>query len=84
MRGTAPLGLERDLGFAWDMWAWARLQAGTGKSPVFYYLFRLQPPLLAGSVYASLGREPLRRTLVCLRPLGPVALELDRGRSEAG
>jgi hypothetical protein len=27
----AQLGLERDLRFGWDMWAWARLQAGTGK-----------------------------------------------------
>jgi para-nitrobenzyl esterase len=35
--GQAQLGLERDLRFGWDMWAWARLQAGTGKSPVFYY-----------------------------------------------
>ena len=31
----AQLGLERDLRFGWDMWAWARLQAGTGKSPSF-------------------------------------------------
>jgi hypothetical protein len=30
------------------------------------------------------GRESLRRTLVCLRPSGPVALELDRSRSQAG
>jgi para-nitrobenzyl esterase len=33
----AHLGLERDLRFGWDMWAWARLQAGTGQSPVFYW-----------------------------------------------
>jgi para-nitrobenzyl esterase len=46
----AQLGLERDLRFGWDMWAWARLQAGTGKSPVFYYLFRQRPPFPAGSV----------------------------------
>jgi para-nitrobenzyl esterase len=51
----AQLGLERDLRFGWDMWAWARLQAGTGKSPVFYYLFRQQPPFPAGSVYAGWG-----------------------------
>jgi len=31
----AQLGLQRDLRFGWDMWAWARLQAGTGKSPAF-------------------------------------------------
>src|SRR6201982_770185 len=35
----AQLGLERDLRFGWDMWAWARLQAGNGKSPGFYYSF---------------------------------------------
>ena len=29
----ARLDLERDLRFGWDMWAWARLQAGTGKAP---------------------------------------------------
>jgi para-nitrobenzyl esterase len=49
------LGLERDLRFGWDMWAWARLQAGTGKNPVFYYSFRQQPPFPAGSVYAGWG-----------------------------
>lgn len=51
----ARLGLERDLRFAWDMWAWARLQARTGQSPVFYYSFRQQPPFPAGSVYAGWG-----------------------------
>ncbi|MFZ0808194.1 MAG: carboxylesterase family protein [Candidatus Sulfotelmatobacter sp.] len=51
----AQLGLERDLRFGWDMWAWARLQAGTGRSPVFYYSFRQQPPFPTGSVYAGWG-----------------------------
>jgi para-nitrobenzyl esterase len=51
----ARLDLERDLRFGWDMWAWARLQAKTGKSPVFYYSFRQQPPFPAGSVYAGWG-----------------------------
>jgi len=51
----AQLGLERDLRFGWDMWAWARLQAGTGQHPVFYYSFRQQPPFPAGSVYAGWG-----------------------------
>ena len=32
----------------------------------------------------GLGREPLRRAMVCLRSPGPVALELDCSRSEAG
>jgi para-nitrobenzyl esterase len=51
----ARLDLERDLRFGWDMWAWARLQAGTGKSPVYYYSFRQQPPFPAGSVYDGWG-----------------------------
>jgi para-nitrobenzyl esterase len=51
----AQLSLERDLRFGWDMWAWARLQVGTGKSPVFYYLFREQPPFPASSPYAGWG-----------------------------
>ena len=32
----------------------------------------------------GVGREPLRRTLVCLRPSGPGAVALERGRSESG
>jgi para-nitrobenzyl esterase len=51
----AQLDLERDLRFGWDMWAWARLQAGTGKNPVYYYSFRQQPPFPVGSVYEGWG-----------------------------
>jgi para-nitrobenzyl esterase len=51
----AQLSLERDLRFGWDMWAWARLQVGTGKSSVYYYSFRQQPPFPADSVYAGWG-----------------------------
>ena len=51
----ARLGLERDLRFGWDMWAWARLQAAAGKSPVYYYAFQQRPPFPAGSVYAGWG-----------------------------
>jgi len=51
----ARLDLERDLRFGWDMWAWARLQAGTGRNPVYYYSFRQQPPFPAGSVYEGWG-----------------------------
>jgi len=51
----AQLDLERDLRFGWDMWAWARLQAGAKKSPVFYYSFRKPPPFPLGSVYAGWG-----------------------------
>ena len=51
----ARLDFERDLRFGWDMWAWARLQEASGKSPVFYYSFRQKPPFPAGSVYAGWG-----------------------------
>jgi len=51
----ARLDLERDLRFGWDMWAWARLQAGTGKSRVYYYSFSQQPPFPSGSVYEGWG-----------------------------
>ena len=51
----AQLGLERDLRFGWDMWAWARLQAGAGQSPVFYYSFQQRPPFPTDSVYAGWG-----------------------------
>jgi para-nitrobenzyl esterase len=51
----ARLDLERDLRFGWDMWAWARLQAAGGRSPVYYYLFRQQPPFPMGSMYAGWG-----------------------------
>jgi para-nitrobenzyl esterase len=51
----AQLSLERDLRFGWDMWAWARLQAGTGKSSVYYYSFCQQPPFPNDSVYAGWG-----------------------------
>ena len=51
----ARLDLERDLRFGWDMWAWARLQAGTGRSPVYYYSFGQRPPFPAGSVYEGWG-----------------------------
>jgi para-nitrobenzyl esterase len=52
---TARLDFERDLRFGWDMWAWARLQAATGHSPVYYYSFQHGPPFPKDSVYAGWG-----------------------------
>jgi para-nitrobenzyl esterase len=48
------LGLERDLRFGWDMWAWARL-AQAGRSRVYYYSFEQRPPFPADSVHAGWG-----------------------------
>ena len=45
---------ERDLRFAWDNWAWARLQAMAGQ-PAFAYRFEHKPPFPAGSVRAGWG-----------------------------
>jgi para-nitrobenzyl esterase len=35
--------LARDAAFGWQTWAWANLQAKTGKSKVFYYYFDQHP-----------------------------------------
>jgi para-nitrobenzyl esterase len=35
--------LARDAAFGWQTWAWANLQARTGKSKVFYYYFDQHP-----------------------------------------
>jgi para-nitrobenzyl esterase len=51
----ARLDLERDLRFGWDMWSWARLQAGTGHRNVYYYSFKQKPPFPTGSVYDGWG-----------------------------
>ncbi|MBS0295813.1 MAG: carboxylesterase family protein [Proteobacteria bacterium] len=51
----ARADFERDLRFGWDMWAWARLQAATGKAPIFAYRFTRRPPFPAGSPYEGWG-----------------------------
>jgi para-nitrobenzyl esterase len=43
------------LRFGWDIWAWARLQATTGHSPVYYYSFQHGPPFPKDSRYAGWG-----------------------------
>ena len=50
----ARVDFERDLRFAWDDWAWARLQAQAGP-PVYVYRFERRPPFPAGSVRAGWG-----------------------------
>jgi para-nitrobenzyl esterase len=51
----ARADLERDLRFGWDMWAWARLHAGTDKSRAWYYHFAWAPPFPGNSVRAGWG-----------------------------
>jgi para-nitrobenzyl esterase len=45
----SSMNLMRDAGFAWHTWVWARLQARTGKSPVYLYYFDHVPPRPADS-----------------------------------
>ena len=46
---------EHDLRFGWDMWAWARMQAKTGRGKVFSYYFAHSPPYPTGSPFADWG-----------------------------
>jgi para-nitrobenzyl esterase len=50
----ARVDFERDLRFAWDDWAWARLQAMAGQ-PAYAYRFEQKPPFPAGSIRAGWG-----------------------------
>lgn len=47
--------LTRDAAFGWHTWTWARLQAQTGKSKVFYYYFDQHPQYPEGSPRAGYG-----------------------------
>jgi len=47
--------LTRDAAFGWHTWSWARLQAQTGKSKVFYYYFDQHPDYPEGSPKAGYG-----------------------------
>lgn len=47
--------LMRDAAFGWQTWAWARLQARTGKSKVFFYYFDQHPKRDAESQQADHG-----------------------------
>ena len=47
--------LNRDAAFGWHTWTWARLQAQTGKSKVFYYYFDQHPDYPANSPRAGYG-----------------------------
>ena len=44
-----------DFGFRWQVWTWARLQARTGKAPVFYYQFEQPEPARDPALRARIG-----------------------------
>ena len=39
--------------FTWQNWKWARAQASSGKSPVFYYRFTRVPPHPTGKIFVE-------------------------------
>jgi para-nitrobenzyl esterase len=45
--------------FYWQNWTWARLQARTGKAPVFYYQFTRKPPIPASTQFAETATSEL-------------------------
>lgn len=47
--------LMRDAAFGWHTWSWARLQARSGQSKVFYYYFDRHPDRSAASPQADHG-----------------------------
>ena len=47
--------LARDAAFGWHTWSWARLQAKTGKSKVYFYYFDQHPDYPEGSPQAGNG-----------------------------
>lgn len=52
---AAAAAFDGDMRFRWDMWAWARLAASSGRSGVFFYQFSRSPPLKEGDPYFGLG-----------------------------
>jgi len=54
----AARDLTRDAAFGWHNWTWARLQAQTAKSKVFYYYFDQRPPYSPTGAYAGVKGAP--------------------------
>jgi para-nitrobenzyl esterase len=77
--------LIRDAAFGWHTWAWARLQARTGKSKVFYYYFDQHPDRAAGSPQADHGMPhgvDVPYVFQTLDPSDPRITRRDREMSE--
>ena len=51
----AKVDFLTDFGSRWQMWSWARLQARTGKAPVFYYQFEQPEPLKDKALGRKIG-----------------------------
>jgi para-nitrobenzyl esterase len=78
--------LSRDAAFGWHTWIWARLQAKTGKSKVFYYYFDQHPEYPADSPRAGYGAPhgaDVRYVFQHVNPSNPQITKADLAISEA-
>jgi para-nitrobenzyl esterase len=75
--------LARDTAFGWHTWSWARLQAKTGKSKVFYYYFDQHPDYTADSAKADSGSPHGQDVAFVFQHLGRNSSKPDQDISEA-
>ena len=78
--------LARDAAFGWHTWTWARLQAKTGESKVFYYYFDQHPEYPQGSPRAGYGSPhgmDVSYVFQHLNPTNPQVTKADLEISEA-
>jgi para-nitrobenzyl esterase len=78
--------LTRDAAFGWHTWIWARLQARTGRSKVFYYYFDQHPDYPADSPRAGYGTPhgaDVPYVFQHLNPANPQAATGDAAIAEA-
>lgn len=77
--------LARDAAFGWQTWAWANLQAKTGKSKVFYYYFDQHPEYPEDSPrygYGSPHGQDVAYVFMHLDPANPQTSKSDLEISE--
>jgi para-nitrobenzyl esterase len=84
--GKTARDLSRDAAFGWQTWAWANLQAKTGKSKVFYYYFDQHPDYPKGSPrygYGSPHAQDVSYVFQHLDTSNPEITQSDLDLSEA-
>jgi para-nitrobenzyl esterase len=84
--GKTARDLSRDAAFGWQTWAWANLQAKTGKSKVFYYHFDQHPDFPKGSPrygYGSPHAQDVSYVFQHLDTSNPETTQADLDLSEA-
>ena len=78
--------LARDAAFGWHTWSWARLQAKTGKSKVYYYYFDQHPDYPQDSPqygYGSPHAQDVSYVFQHIDPSNPQTTKSDLEISEA-